>query len=128
MGSIKQQGVHYTELEPQDLTNSMFEDLADKQHDIWSYWMKYQFTKCELDDKGNLVIPRELVERWKRQMLTDYAELSDSEKESDRGVVRNFIVDIVVSHIVARDELLEYQNRDYILGDGGEHVQSGIQE
>lgn len=114
MGKIKQQkGLHYTEMEPQDITNAMFEDIANKQHEIWSHWMKYQFTKCEPDNEGNLVIPREWVARWKRQMLANYAELSDSEKESDRNVVRNFLVDLVVGHMVARDQVFD-RNQDYI--------------
>lgn len=81
------------------------EKLADKQHEIWSHWMKYQFSKCkpqviksfnsktkqeEEIKTGNLVIPNELVNRWFSQMHTPYSELTEKEKESDREQVRKF--------------------------------------
>lgn len=86
--------------------NQKEELLADKQHEIWAHWMKYQFSKCqphkisslntrtkEYEDieTGGLVIPKDLVERWKRQMETPYSKLTDKEKESDREQVRKFI-------------------------------------
>ena len=118
MGKIKQQkGIFYTEMEPQDVMNEFFDKLANKQHEIWSHWMKYQFTQCEPDDEGNLIIPKELVERWKRQMLTNYANLTHAERESDRGIVRKYLVDLVVDFMLIRDQSLG-QNQDYIYGGG----------
>ena len=82
------------------------EELADKQHEIWSHWMKYLFSKCKpqviksFNNKtkqyeeiktGNLIIPNELVNRWFSQMHTPYSELTQKEKESDREQVRKFI-------------------------------------
>ena len=66
------------------------ERLASIQHDIWSHWMKYQFSKCEEKD-GSLIIPKELVERWKYQMNTKYSNLTEKEKDSDREQVSKFI-------------------------------------
>lgn len=79
------------------------EALAAKQHEIWAHWMKYLFSKCKDERRlksermqtyystGNLIIPKDLVERWQRQVETPYAELSEKEKESDREQVRKFI-------------------------------------
>lgn len=67
-----------------------YETLASVQHDIWSDWMDYLFSKCypetgQFDkDTGNLIIPKELVDRWKRQLDTPYKELTEEEKDSDR--------------------------------------------
>lgn len=67
------------------------ERLAEYAHEAWSGWMRYLFSKC-MDDsefdgqlKGTQVIPAWAVERWTRQMNTPYAELPESEKESDRA-------------------------------------------
>lgn len=58
--------------------------LSDLSHQIWVHWMKYQESVSNLNEKGEWVIPKEKVERWKRQMETNYNDLSDKEKESDR--------------------------------------------
>lgn len=70
------------------------EQLAALAHEQWSGWMEYMFSKCHpgqarLDDgtfvpNGTMVIPAWATERWMRQMSTPYAELPESEKESDR--------------------------------------------
>ena len=57
--------------------------LADKQHDIWSHWMKYMFSICTDNADGSVTIPSEKVVRWKRQMETEYWLLSESERRSD---------------------------------------------
>lgn len=36
-------------------------------------------------------MPAELVEKWERQIATRYAELSETEKESDREQVRKYL-------------------------------------
>ena len=61
--------------------------LAEIQHEIWSHWMKYQFTICKESGNGDLIIPAEKVGRWMRQLNTPYGELTPSEKQSDRDVV-----------------------------------------
>ena len=58
------------------------EILSDHAHSTWSNWMKYLFSKCKKIN-GDMIIPKDLVERWKRQMNTPYKELPEKEKESD---------------------------------------------
>lgn len=53
--------------------NRLREALADVQHAIWAHWMKYQFSVCIKNEDGSLTIPAEKVERWTRQMNTDYS-------------------------------------------------------
>jgi len=62
----------------------MRETLADYSHSAWAGWMKYQFSKAELQPDGTWIIPAWAVERWQRQMNTPYAELPEEEKASDR--------------------------------------------
>lgn len=62
----------------------LIEALADKQHEIWAHWMKYLFGVSRRNDDGSVTIPADNVERWKRQMATAYADLSEREQDSDR--------------------------------------------
>jgi hypothetical protein len=63
--------------------------LAEIQHEIWSHWMKYMFSICiENGEEGFVTIPKEKVNRWKRQLNTLYKDLSPDEKLSDVLVVR----------------------------------------
>ena len=57
--------------------------LAAYAHDAWSGWMKYLFDKSRRNPDGSVTIPPDLVTRWKRQMLTDYADLPAAEQASD---------------------------------------------
>lgn len=60
------------------------ERLAALVHIIWADWMEYLLEKCSLQEDGSVVIPKNLVRRWKRQMFSEYEELPDNERESDR--------------------------------------------
>lgn len=65
--------------------NDLREQLAALAHEQWSEWMKYLFDKSTESSDGHVEIPPSLVLRWKRQINTHYADLSESEKESDRA-------------------------------------------
>ena len=60
-------------------------------HDQWSGWMKYLFSKCTLCDDGTAVIPQWAVDRWTRQMNTEYDQLPEEEKESDREEAQRYM-------------------------------------
>lgn len=60
------------------------ENLAEYAHEAWSGWMRYMFSKSREDPYGDVTIPRQLAQRWRRQMKTSYAELPEDEKGSDR--------------------------------------------
>ena len=67
------------------------EALAAVEHERWAHWQQYLHEQCARNDDGSLTIPAPLVSRWASQMATPYAELSESEKESDREQVREYI-------------------------------------
>lgn len=71
------------------------EFYAERQHEIWAHWMEYQFSLCQEQADGSLVIPAEKVARWKRQLATSYDELSEPERESDRQVVREHLPEVL---------------------------------
>lgn len=57
--------------------------LADVQHNIWSHWMEYLFSVCVENADGSCTIPADKVERWNRQLKTNYRKLTEDEKQSD---------------------------------------------
>lgn len=62
------------------------ERLAEYAHEAWSGWIKYMFGKSVLTfEDGSIVIPANLRYRWQRQANTNYIDLPESEKESDRA-------------------------------------------
>lgn len=65
------------------MTEPLREQLAALAHEQWSGWMRYLYDKSDHDD-GYVLIPPGLAARWRRQMHTPYAALSEPEKESDR--------------------------------------------
>lgn len=75
--------------------NHSLEFYAKRQHEIWAHWMDYQFSLCEEQTDGSLVIPAEKVARWKQQLATAYDELSETERESDRQVVREHLPEVL---------------------------------
>lgn len=70
---------------------------ADIEHERWARWQKYMFSKMyEVkgiggEPTGEMVLPKEFVDRWFRQIDTPYSELSEPEKESDRKETRNYL-------------------------------------
>ena len=73
--------------------------LAKIAHDVWSHWMKYMFSQCVVDHKGNVIISVDKVQRWSRQMNTEYKDLSKSEKESDIDIAEEFMVDPIAEYV-----------------------------
>lgn len=63
----------------------LIEELADVQHAIWSHWMKYLFQVSHRNADGSVTIHADNVARWKRQMATDYVDLNEREKDSERS-------------------------------------------
>jgi len=68
----------------------LMEKLAHHEHARWSDWQKYLHHLCVEDDGKNLVIVRTMREHWERQIKTDYKDLSEVEKDSDREQVMRY--------------------------------------
>lgn len=78
------------------MTNPTFDNedreaIANLCHRQWSGWMRYLFEKCEENEDGTVTIPSWAVERWSRQMETEYVKLSEDEQNSDRKEAEKFI-------------------------------------
>ncbi len=74
-----------------DALDSIVEELARIEHERWSHWQTYMHSMGVRQADGSLLIPPDLVERWDRQSGTQYMNLTEKEKESDREQVRKYL-------------------------------------
>lgn len=74
-----------------EIDKELFEKLAEQAHISWSGWQQWVFEKSIENIDETFTIPYESVKRWKRQINTEYKDLSESEKESDRIEVREYL-------------------------------------
>ncbi|WP_175145610.1 hypothetical protein [Achromobacter ruhlandii] len=79
----------------EDAMSAILEDLAHIEHERWSHWQAYMHSKGVRQADGSLLIPRDLIERWDRQIETTYSNLTEKEKEGDREQVRKYLPLIV---------------------------------
>lgn len=88
------------------IIEEFIEKGADLEHERWSGWQKYLHSLCskhtvnslnastkqyEEIETGGLVIHRDRVVHWERQIATPYSELTEKEKEYDRIEVRKYL-------------------------------------
>ena len=85
--------------------NERVENFIEKgaaiEHKRWSGWQEYFFSKCQIKPQHEVdgmddryvyfALPKDLYERWLRQIATPYEQLSEPEKESDRREVRSYL-------------------------------------
>lgn len=72
-------------------SEQLVDELAAVEHERWAHWQRYMHGQCIEQDDGSLLIPRELVVRWERQMATPYAELTREEQRSDQEQVHKYL-------------------------------------
>ena len=75
----------------------MREKLAEFAHKQWSGWMEYLFSKCSVNNDGTATIPKWAVDRLTRQINTNYENLDEQEKESDRNEADGMI-DVIMAN------------------------------
>lgn len=73
---------------------NLLEKLAEYAHISWSNWMKYVFEKSEHNPDGTVTIPKWAVMRWKSQIGTDYNDLPENMKDSDRTEAIHYIINL----------------------------------
>lgn len=67
---------------------STLERAARMVHEIWAGWYRWQRDHST----------EENVARWERQEKTDYSDLSENEKESDRTIARRYLSLFAAEH------------------------------
>lgn len=95
------------------MSDEIVERVADEVHQVWCMWMEYMFKQGthkqtthavfgKYSPEKVWVMPEDKLERWTRQMKTDYQDLSEEEKESDREIAQKYL-DIVLRENVKKD-------------------------
>jgi hypothetical protein len=79
------------ESEAKALLNGIVEELASIEHERWAHWQQYLHEKGVRQPDGSLILPAELVRRWDTQIATPYADLIETEKQSDREQVQRYL-------------------------------------
>lgn len=72
------------------IPSDLREKLAAIEHERWSSWQRYVHDRGNRQADGSLVLSADDVVRWDRQMTTDYADLTEAEKDSDREQVDRY--------------------------------------
>ena len=91
---------------------ALIEEFAAMEHSRWSKWQSYLHSQCFTSPEftGALIIPADLVVRWRHQISTPYSQLSETEKESDRNEVRPYLEHmqtLIVQKNKEREEAVE---------------------
>ncbi len=68
--------------------------LAELEHEQWAHWTSYVLSN----------LTPENIERWKKQILTLYSELSEKEKDSDRYWADKSLVTLHSKGVVVKVE------------------------
>jgi len=99
----------------EEMEKELIEKFADIEHTRWAKWQKYMhshvYDSSESINPHLKVIPTEYFNRWERQILIPYSELSEKEKDSDREQVKPYIEHInkqtSLAYELGKKEMLE---------------------
>ena len=72
----------------QFVVQSIIEPLAAAQHQIWATWLAYQFDLCQPGENDSLIIPADLIAKWKTRSETPYDALPAEIKEGYRNIAK----------------------------------------
>ncbi len=74
-----------TEPKAEKDTAELREKLADHEHRRWAHWQAWMHSRGSINAiTGDMTIPAALVRRWTRQIDTNYENLTEKEKDTDR--------------------------------------------
>lgn len=80
--------------------DAMLERVASLAHEVWSGWIVRMFARCERNYKApggdevgyvRYILHRDDAERWRRQAYTNYEDLTEIERASDREIALRYI-------------------------------------
>lgn len=87
----------------------ILEELSDNEHSRWANWQKYVHSKCIKNKDGSLTIPKEYVDHWNYEINTEYKDLPENIKESDRKEARKILETLNYKNLIQENKEL-YKN------------------
>lgn len=73
------------------MSSAKFAALSEVMHEIWSGWAKDVLDNCWVAPDGTHMISKDRVDRWKKQIGTEFQKLTEEEKELDRVEARKIV-------------------------------------
>lgn len=70
------------------MKEALFEELARIEHERWAHWQTYFHEQLRKELPGPAL--ERVIAPWERQRLTTYDNLTEREKEADRGQVMRY--------------------------------------
>lgn len=87
------------------------ERLAELEHKQWSHWTKYMLDELyglfDLDTLNRNCKPVQSLRRWQKQMKTEYKDLTEKEKDSDREWADKVLEKAIAEMKKQRQEILD---------------------
>lgn len=82
----------------QDINKDDLEKKAAQAHQIWAHWMNYFFGQYLASAIVGLecavfVVPMQDYSRWYKQVSTRYEDLTEKEKDSDREIAKQYLME-----------------------------------
>lgn len=89
------------------------EKLADTEHTRWANWQRWLHSKLNKSSIGMVMKPED-YQHWEEQIASEYVELSEPEKDSDRkeADITLAIIDQYLPEPMARMEYTESSKSD----------------
>ncbi len=81
----------FKETEPDEKSKTLQELVATEAHNIWCIWINYMMSDAKFNPDGSLTIPAKTIDRWNRQIKTNYKDLPEDEKKSDIEIADKYI-------------------------------------
>ena len=72
--------------------DELVEALAEYAHNAWSGWMRYMFSKSNMNADGSVTIPVGYVANLRRLMHAAYDDMPKTSQESDRVEARKMLM------------------------------------
>ena len=73
--------------------DKIVDQMANKVFNVWTRWLRFIFANGKFNKDGSFTISESLTERWTGMMNTNYSQLTDKQKLSNR-IIANYYIEV----------------------------------